>query len=582
MSPIRIIIAVVAIVVFQTQVFVKSSTVGGRLAEFAMLEGGKFVVKKFLEDVGGGRMYIGKPEDFSKNVIHPEAMSEYDFIIDVPHITSIVEGWPVYVSSVANEVLEGDHKRLAMVALLGYYSKGKSFVTNQLRLAGRKNLKSQSTFMGTSSQGNANSVIEGAGVTTRGISGMYTGFSLDEGIADATTLILDTAGRNAPALGVPKDMAAMELEISQLRSKERLIDDVIITIADSIFYVVDELLNEDQRTILYIIEHAAETGQYVGIIHNFKRIDCNSQSAEQLIKEQVIDSFGAIEERFNEGEQVYGGPLSKWISQWTVKSKGGSVAKEFSVHHFVLFNHQKCWERNNPVFNYINVMRGKARVIRDVTVFNPIETIAKALMTHLNTYVTETDLPDDAVAAEVGIDGLQKKTTTSSSSSFPPLFDNVYWTIKKSVTKGKQLTLWPWNMRDMPLGYSTGEFIPNYNHFVSDDAGTDIIRVDLPGLNKSVLTIGKKDVVFVPPSPPTSYIHVEFVIKNENKENMRYCIIQGYRSPLHGDASKNIYGAFNLKIPVDFYYDRQKVQMNNGVLLVSSSHQPDDDIIIVD
>jgi hypothetical protein len=577
MSSIRMMMVVLIIVCLEVQV---SSKVAGKLFEYAILEGGKFVVKKFMKDLEEGGVYIRKPRNPSEsNLLPPAAMSEYDFIIDIPHITSIVDGWPVYVSSQADEIIQGDHNSLAIVALLGYYSKGKSFVTNQLRLAGRKNLKSHGSIFGASSEGNANSGIEGDGVTTRGISGMYTGFSLDESIAKATTLILDTAGRNAPARGVPKDMAAMELDISQLRSKERLVDDVIISIADSIFYVVDEILNEDQRTILYMIQHAAETGQYVGIIHNFKRINCNSQSAKRLIQEQVIDSFGATEERFNDGEQVYGGPLSKWVSQWTVKSKGGSVEKEFAVHHFVLFDHEKCWERNNPIFNYINVMRGKARVIRDVHTFGPVEIIARAMMTHLNTYVTETDIPVDTVAEEVGIDGLQKKQmVTASPPLSPPLFDSVFWTIKKSVTKGKQLTLWPWNMRDMPLGYSTGEFIPNYNHFISDD--TDIIRVDLPGLNKSMLTAGKKSMEFVPPPAPTSYVRVTFVVKDENKEKKRFCIIQGYRSPLHGDASENIYGAFNLKIPVEFYYDRQKVQMNDGLLLVLSSHQADDDIII--
>jgi hypothetical protein len=67
----------------------------------------------------------------------PDECSEYDFVIDIPDVASIQYGWPLNFSSPTVYSLltkpQGQAtKRLSIVALLVYYSKGKSFVLNQL------------------------------------------------------------------------------------------------------------------------------------------------------------------------------------------------------------------------------------------------------------------------------------------------------------------------------------------------------------------------------------------------------------------------------------------------------------------
>jgi hypothetical protein len=73
----------------------------------------------------------------------PGACSEYDFVLDIPNVASIQYGWPLnFASPTVYTLLTKSRwqatKRPSIVALLGYYSKGKSFVLNQLYNAGKQ------------------------------------------------------------------------------------------------------------------------------------------------------------------------------------------------------------------------------------------------------------------------------------------------------------------------------------------------------------------------------------------------------------------------------------------------------------
>lgn len=64
-------------------------------------------------------------------------ISDYDFVIDIENLLDIQKGWPVNVRN--DEVYERlfeesetDRSELAVVGLLGYYSKGKTFIMNGL------------------------------------------------------------------------------------------------------------------------------------------------------------------------------------------------------------------------------------------------------------------------------------------------------------------------------------------------------------------------------------------------------------------------------------------------------------------
>ena len=82
-------------------------------------------------------------------------------------------------------------------------------------------------------------VEEAPEVSTKEISGVFTGY--DAEIGHATRLLLDTAGRNAPALQPANlDTGDLKERTSAMRAKERLIDDIMITeiAADTVLYVV--------------------------------------------------------------------------------------------------------------------------------------------------------------------------------------------------------------------------------------------------------------------------------------------------------------------------------------------------------
>jgi hypothetical protein len=273
--------------------------------------------------------------------------SEYDFVLDIPDVASFQDGWPLNFSSTTVYTLldksqAQGNMRIAIVALLGYYSKGKSFVLNHLYNAAKviqNDPKWSEQWIGTGRR----CVAEDADVSTRGISGVFTGF--DTELEKASMLLLDTAGRNAPALQPPQKLDPGDLKnrITAMRAKERMIDDIITEIADTVLYVVDELLNEDQRTILHLVENAArlKTSQQIVIIHNWKRIDCNDiPTVDKMVQGQIIGPFAASEEVFEKNEKITYPGVRMWKSAWEYTSKvqfsHGPITNQ--VTHAAIFN----------------------------------------------------------------------------------------------------------------------------------------------------------------------------------------------------------------------------------------------------
>ncbi len=207
------------------------------------------------------------------------SISEYDFVVDIDSVTSFgEEGWSVdALSKDAHDVLfsgeKYDAENAQVLGLLGYYSKGKSFLLNGIYNAGLQYNDDKKWFDFSAHPKYKRNVKVGAGVTTKGISGVFTGFNPQDEkqtMRNARILLLDTAGRNAPATrSVYTDkVEKLRESISAVRSKERLIDDIILSVADSIIYVVDEVLNEDQRTIMFILEHIGKSSKLQVLFSN--------------------------------------------------------------------------------------------------------------------------------------------------------------------------------------------------------------------------------------------------------------------------------------------------------------------------
>jgi hypothetical protein len=191
-------------------------------------------------------------------------------------------------------------------------------------------------------------------------------------------------GTVPPALQ-PEQLNTTQLRqrIGGMRAKERMIDDIIMAVADTVFYVVDELLNEDQRTIMHLVENAAleKSDQQIAIIHNWKRIDCTKTGeVQKMVQGQIIGPFAAKEAHSNGNHKKNFQGVIKWNSAWEFQSvdfwKPGSIMKE--VTHIVLFDHKKCGQTNVNTFRMLETlhMRHKRTDKVDQSILERVGTVA--------------------------------------------------------------------------------------------------------------------------------------------------------------------------------------------------------------
>ena len=258
----------------------------------------------------------------------------YDFVFDITTLQKLAgSGWPVTVSTRYMKYLDAKRERpeaaISIVAVMGYYSKGKSFVVQGIFNAAHAH--ATGTFF-TSIKDSLN-LRTGPGVTTKGVSGIFA--VPDASFEQAPVVILDMAGRNAPA---PRSKQESTSELSDvvkaMRLKERLVDEIAINVADYIVYVVDELLNEDQRMLLHMLQETRTEMRFM-LVHNFKRIPCDSPMADQHIKEQVVDAFGTQPLKFSHAQKEQYGDIRVFQSQWLQKD-----ATVRTLDHVVIFDNE--------------------------------------------------------------------------------------------------------------------------------------------------------------------------------------------------------------------------------------------------
>jgi hypothetical protein len=469
----------------------------------------------------------------------------YDFVVDIPTLPSVVNGWPV---SIANDALNTTSVEInyGIIGVLGYYSKGKSFVVNHLFNAGKKTVSASHRL----------NVATGSGIVTRGLSGVFTGAGVEEDIRNGTILIIDTAGRNAPAMTSElKPGETLWKAISELRSKERFIDDLIIELSDIILYVVDEVLNEDQRTILFMIEQIARNNrkQKLRIVHNMKREGCDEKSKKH-ITEQVLSAFDAKEVNFLEGYQdKFGGSLKVYRSKWFYNGADISWGDEskglpsVDVDHLVLFNQELCWRENEVVFDYM-MMESTTQT----QVSSPFSLIVRASDKHLSKHVRLVDSDKPCMA-------------NSDAITSPFVISAVDPTVCLETLE--------WQLREMPSATSQGEFTPSHSHIIEEQK-RDIIRVDLPGLNIAKYVPMKGTV-------PDTGSFFQLTIQ-QSGEHKKYTI-RGRREPPPHETKSDVFGTFNLQFDVSYKFSKiLPVRMDNSVLIIESVvPQEDFDIEIV-
>jgi HSP20 family molecular chaperone IbpA len=477
---------------------------------------------------------------------------EYGMIVDINGVEELYKkGWEVRtVTSEAFKACTEVTKDCQIMAFLGYYSKGKSFLAANVAKAANEELDAQLAGLKIQASGDF-SIKTGDSVTTKGLSGFFT--------RDGSKLFLDSAGRNAPAeRTATEDAATTEKAINALRSKERLLDDILIDISNVLVYVVDEVLNEDQRTILHIIQQHRESkkrtsqdqqvkDQSLCIVHNFKRKKPSDPDSQAHINEQLEKSFSAVKQAIEPRQkESYGENIQYWKSEFPdSKTRIG-----INVYHFVLYDHctHEGLQYNNCVFKFLAQFRSD-RGIFQVGAPSPIQKICKSVSKFIPFYVRETIGVDEAVDA-IHTDIQMSETGVMVIKAFPR-------------EPNAHLELLEWNLRDSPRSRHDGEYQPNFNYYEDLEKKRFFIRVDLPGFS----TEHKKKPGEEPAEGTTFF---DYALKEELYDYDTYDI-SGYRYDENKEtAPKGSFGKFHIEIPVRHYFkgSREIVKFENSVLTI--------------
>eukprot|EP00992_Anisonema_acinus_P014471 TRINITY_DN9308_c0_g2_i1.p1 TRINITY_DN9308_c0_g2~~TRINITY_DN9308_c0_g2_i1.p1 ORF type:complete len:243 (-),score=83.79 TRINITY_DN9308_c0_g2_i1:712-1440(-) len=166
--------------------------------------------------------------------------SFYDLIVDMTELSELsadANGWKVEVSEKFNLTegeLNGYHENGEYIALMGLYSKGKTWVLNAL--------------LGEAFE-------SGEEIATKGLSLKVMERNKDR------YYFLDTAGTGAPAtvrMSQGDDVIGQRKLLFDRKSMEALQHEVLFDLARSIVIVVDRITHNDQQLILGFFDQLAE------------------------------------------------------------------------------------------------------------------------------------------------------------------------------------------------------------------------------------------------------------------------------------------------------------------------------------
>uniref|UniRef100_A0A7S2U4D3 G domain-containing protein n=1 Tax=Lotharella oceanica TaxID=641309 RepID=A0A7S2U4D3_9EUKA len=217
--------------------------------------------KSIKESMGKSkkRQAINPPEDDGSR----SALDMYDRIIDINLLADLADnGWKVEYAerSKAQRQEERTDWAGAVVAVVGLYDKGKTFVLNHLTGA---NLPS------------------GKKVRTKGLSFKH----MD---VDGTQFVLlDSAGSNSPV------RVENELSVYQKEATEHFILDIIFEVSDYFICVCNDFTSLDQRYLGKLarsLQRSKKHFQEIIVIHNFKDVT-SVEVLEHLWKTQVTQLY---------------------------------------------------------------------------------------------------------------------------------------------------------------------------------------------------------------------------------------------------------------------------------------------------
>ncbi len=196
-----------------------------------------------------------------------ESLDVYDWIIDINLLSDLADtGWKLEFSKRFGAQRRGEVKERgwkgAVVAVVGLYDKGKTFILNQIT---RTKLPS------------------GKKVRTKGLSFKHLN-------VDGTDFVLlDSAGSNAPV------RVENELSVYQKEATEHFILDIIFEISDYFICVVNDFTSLDQRyldKLARTLQGSRKAFREVIVVHNFKDVT-SVHVLEHLWDTQVTQIYKA-------------------------------------------------------------------------------------------------------------------------------------------------------------------------------------------------------------------------------------------------------------------------------------------------
>jgi hypothetical protein len=228
----------------------------------------------------------------------------------------------------------------------------------------------------------------------------------------------------------------------------------MLGVCQTVVYVVDELLNEDQRTILHIVQHIMknDTGQALVIVHNWKRL---SQPNYALVQDQIIRTFAAKPLTLG----ALGHPIpGLYSSSWRVG------IQLLEVTHAVLFNHDQCAALNENVFRQLQI-RATEHSASKISRSPILTAISREIARCLSSYV---------------------KVIESENPKAQAPRAHAYLEIE--LGENAALEHLGWELREMPAAHSAGAYKPRAHAFSrvheQQQQSQYVIRIDLPGMKK--------------------------------------------------------------------------------------------------
>eukprot|EP00472_Partenskyella_glossopodia_P010412 CAMPEP_0197518342 /NCGR_PEP_ID=MMETSP1318-20131121/3516_1 /TAXON_ID=552666 /ORGANISM="Partenskyella glossopodia, Strain RCC365" /LENGTH=564 /DNA_ID=CAMNT_0043068611 /DNA_START=54 /DNA_END=1748 /DNA_ORIENTATION=+ len=221
-----------------------------------------------LKRLNNWRKHVKEKQSKSKslqeiNGVNPKILDVYDWVIDIEYLSDLAKnGWKVERSKkfLTEQTLKIDDWNGAIIAVVGLYDKGKTFLLNQITGA---NLPS------------------GRKVRTKGLS--FKHMEVD----GMKFCLLDSAGSNTP-VRVENEFSVYQKEVT-----EHFILDIIFEVSDYFICVVNDFTSLDQRYLDKLarsLQKSNKSFREVVVVHNFKGVT-SSDALEHAWNTQVTQVY---------------------------------------------------------------------------------------------------------------------------------------------------------------------------------------------------------------------------------------------------------------------------------------------------